>query len=83
MKKISSYKIKVEVNFQSSTWKNEVVRTRFPCPGLLDFLRNLFLKKRKILKYGRSMGSDSIAFNFLKELDSTDYSMQVLERLDS
>ena len=28
------------------------------------------------------MGSDAIAFNFLKELDSTDYSMQVLERLD-
>ena len=28
------------------------------------------------------MGSDAIALNFLKELDSTDCSMQALERLD-
>ena len=28
------------------------------------------------------MGSDAIALNFLKKLDSTDYSMWVLERLD-
>ena len=28
------------------------------------------------------MGSNAIALNFLNELDSTDCSMQVLERLD-
>ena len=28
------------------------------------------------------MGSDAIALNFSKELDSTDCSMRVLERLD-
>ena len=28
------------------------------------------------------MGSNTIALNFLNELDSTDCSMQVLERLD-
>ena len=28
------------------------------------------------------MGKDAIALNFLKKLDSTDYSMWVLERLD-
>ena len=28
------------------------------------------------------MGSDTITLNFSKELDSTDYFMQVLERLD-
>ena len=28
------------------------------------------------------MGSDAIALNFLKKLDSTDCSMWVLERLD-
>ena len=54
---------------------------RFLCPGLLDFLRNLFLK-RNDLKYGRSVGSDAIALNFSKELDSTDCSMRVLERSD-
>ena len=43
----SSYIIKVEVDFESSTWTVEVIRTRFPCPGLLDFLRNLFFKKKK------------------------------------
>ena len=57
-----------------------VIRTRFPCLGLLDFLTNLFLKK--ILEYGQSIGSDAIALNFLKKLESTDCSMCVLERLD-
>ena len=47
------------------------MRTRFSCPGLLDFLR------KKNQKYGRSMASDAIALNFLKELDSTGCSMQV------
>ena len=39
-------------------------------------------KKKNDLKYGWSTGSDVIALNFLKELDSTDCSMRVLERLD-
>ena len=39
------------------------------------------LKKKKS-KYGRSIGSDAIALNFSKELDSPDCSMWVLERLD-
>ena len=39
-------------------------------------------KKKKGLKYGRSMGSDAIASNLLKKLDSTDCSMWVLKRLD-
>ena len=38
------------------------------------------LKKKS--KYGRSIGSDAIALNFSKELDSPDCSMWVLERLD-
>ena len=38
--------------------------------------------KKKNLKYGRRMGSDAIALNFLKKLESTDCSMRVLERLD-
>ena len=37
------------LNFQSSTWTDEVIRTRFPCPGLLDFLINLFLKKKSAI----------------------------------
>ena len=70
----------MKFKLESSTETFEVIRTRFPCPGLLDFLRNLFYKKN--LKHGRSMGSDAIALNFLKKLDSTDCSMWVLERLD-
>ena len=70
----------MKLNFEGSIWIIEVVRTKFPCQGLLDFLRNLFLKN--YLKYGRSMGSDAIALNFSKELDSTDCSMGVLEILD-
>ena len=38
---------KLKFNFESSTWSVEVIRTRFPCPGLLDLLKNLFLKKKK------------------------------------
>ena len=43
------------------------LRTRFPCSGSLDFWKNI---KKKNLKYGQSMDSDAIAFNFLKKLDS-------------
>ena len=48
------------------------------------FSEKSFLKKKKKkgLKYGRSMGSDAIASNLLKKLDSTNCSMWVLERLD-
>ena len=60
---------KLKFNFESSTWTVEVIRTRFPYPDLLDFLRN---HKKNNLKYGRSMGSAAIALNFSKELDSTD-----------
>ena len=45
----------------------EVIRTRFPCQGLLDFLRNLFFLKN--LKDGRSMARDAIALSLLKELE--------------
>ena len=68
-KSISSSKVKVKLlRFNLNSWS--IIRTRFPCPGFLDFLWNLFYKKT--LKYGRSMGSDAIALNFLKKLDSTD-----------
>ena len=45
------------------------------------FSENFFLKSEI---WAKSMGSDAIALNFLKELDSTDCmcSVQVLERLD-
>ena len=36
----------------------------------------------KSLKHGRGMGSDAIALNFSRELNSTDCTMRVLERLD-
>ena len=71
---------KLTFNFESSTGTVEVIRNRFPCPGLLDFLRSFF--KRKNLKFGRGYGQCAISLNFLKKLDSTDCSMQVLERLD-
>ena len=45
------------------------------------FSEKFFLKKND-LKYGWSMGSDAIALSFSKELDSTECSMRVLERLD-
>ena len=38
--------------------------------------------KKNDLKYGRGLGSDAIALNLSKELDSTDCFMQVLERWD-
>ena len=38
--------------------------------------------KKNYLKNGQSMGSDPTALNFSKELDSSDCSMRVLERLD-
>ena len=55
---------KLKFNFESSTWTVEVIRTRFPCPGLLDFLRNLFFN----LKYERSMDSECYRFKFLEEI---------------
>ena len=68
-KSISSSKVIVKLwRFNFNNWS--IIRTRFPCPGFLDFLRNLFYKKPP--KYGRSMGSDAIALNFLKKLDSND-----------
>ena len=58
---------KLKFNFESSTWTVEVIRTRFPCPGLLDFLRNIyfFLKKSEIwAKYGQWC----YRFKFLEEI---------------
>ena len=48
---------KLKFNFESSTWTVEVIRTRSPCPGLLDFMRNFFLKKESEIwaKYGGNM----------------------------
>ena len=45
----------------------------------IEFFEKSVLKKN--VKYGRSMGSDAIALDFLKELDATDCSMRVWERL--
>ena len=42
--------------------------------------KSFFLKEN--LNNGRSMGSDAIALNFLKKLDSRDSFIWVLERLD-
>ena len=60
----------MKFNFESLTWTFEAIRTRFPCPSLLDFLGNLFFKKN--LKYGWNIGSDAIALSFSKGLDFTD-----------
>ena len=43
-------------------------------------LWEVFFKKIEI--WAKSMGSDAIALNFSKELDSTECSMRVLESLD-
>ena len=37
----------MKFNFESTIWTVDVIRTRFQCPGLLDFLRIFFLKKQK------------------------------------
>ena len=51
--------------------------------GFTGFPEKSFFKKEKKSKiWAKSMGSNAIALNFSKELDSTDCSMQVLERLD-
>ena len=46
---------KSKFSFECSIWTVEVIRTRFQCPYLLDFLRNqFFLKKSEIwAKYGQ------------------------------
>ena len=54
---------KLKFNFESSNSTVEVIRTRFPCPGLLHFLRNLFFKKT--LKYGH--GQWCYRFKFLEK----------------
>ena len=55
-----------------STWS---IRTRFSNPGLLDFQRNLFKKKKEIWNFGEVWAVDAITLNFLTKLDSTDCSM--------
>ena len=45
--------------------------------------KSFFKKKKEVEIWAKNMGSDAIALNFAKELDSTDCSMQVLERSDS
>ena len=56
----------LKFNFESSNFNVEVLRTRFPCQGLLDFLRILFfLKKSEIwAKYGQWC----YCFKFLEEI---------------
>ena len=56
----------LKFNFESSNFNVEVLRTRFPCQGLLDFLRILFfLKKSEIwAKYGQWC----YCFKFLKKI---------------
>ena len=44
--------------------------------------KSFFLKKKSETWANYAMSSDAIALNFLKKLDSTDCSMQVLDRLD-
>ena len=67
-KSISSY-----IKFLSHwTWSIRT-RTRYPCPGLLDFPRNLFFqKKSEILAKHGQLTIDAIALIFSPELDSTD-----------
>ena len=55
------------------------IRTAFPSPGLLDFLRNLFFNK--IWNIDQVCAVDSAALNFSKELDFTDCSMSFEEFL--
>ena len=55
-------------NFDSSTWTVVVIRTRFPCPGLLNFLINLFLFIYFFLNlnYGQINGQWCYHFKFLE-----------------
>ena len=48
---------------------------RFPSPSLLDFLRNLFFFKKKILNMVEVRAVDAAALNLSTELNFTDYSM--------
>ena len=48
---------------------------RFPSPSLLDFLRNLFFLKKKILNMVEVRAVDAAALNLSTELNFTDYSM--------
>ena len=49
--------------------------------GFIGFFEKSVVFKKN-LKYGQSLGSDVIALNFSKELDSTDCSTRVSETLD-
>ena len=44
--------------------------------------KSFFFLKKKSEIWVKSMDSDAISLNFSKELDSTECSMKVLERLD-
>ena len=46
MKKLVLISSKLKFNFESSIWTVEVIRTRFSCPSLLDFLKNRFVFKK-------------------------------------
>ena len=48
---------------------------RFPSPSLLDFLRNLFFFKKKILNMVEVRAVDAAALNLSTELNFTDCSM--------
>ena len=70
----------LKFNFESSTWTVEVIRDLDSHAQVYWIFWEIICKNN--LKYGQSMGSNAIALNFSKESDSTDFSMQVLGRLD-
>ena len=72
MQKISSYMIKVEVqlwNFNLNSFSRLELDSHSRFTG---FSEKSFFFFNKNLKNGQSIGSDAIALNFSKELDSTD-----------
>ena len=63
---------KLKFNFESSTWTVEVIRATSHVQVYWIFWE-IFKKKTEI--WAKFIGSDAIALNFLKELDSIDCSV--------
>ena len=57
-----------ELFLNSSKVQLEVIRTRFPCPGLLDILRNLSSYK-KILKLRQRHGQSTLSLYFVGRIE--------------
>ena len=66
MRKISSCMIKVEDQLWKFNLKVEVSRRRFPCPGLLDFPRNPFFKRKS--EIWENYGQWCYHFKFFEEI---------------